>query len=32
MYILVKRGMLSAYGNIFRKGDVLELEEMHEIF
>lgn len=27
MYILVKRGMLSAYGNIFRKGDVLELED-----
>ena len=27
MYILVKKGMLSAYGEIFRKGDVLELEE-----
>lgn len=27
MYILVKRGMLSAYGEIFRKGDVLELED-----
>lgn len=27
MYILVKKGMLSAYGEIFRKGDVLELED-----
>ena len=27
MYIHVKKGMLSAYGEIFRKGDVLELED-----